>query len=62
MQVSPALQQLILNNASTRDIALQAQRDGASSLRRAGIEKTIAGMTSLSEVLAETERGEDRGN
>ena len=60
MPVSPALQQLMLNNKSTRDIAVQAQRDGASSLRRAGIEKAIAGITSLSEVLAETERGEDR--
>ena len=60
MQVSPALQQLMLNNASTKDIAQQAQRDGVSSLRRAGLEKAIAGVTSLSEVLAETERGTDR--
>ncbi|MFM7121981.1 MAG: GspE/PulE family protein [Fluviibacter sp.] len=62
MQVSPALQQLMLNNASTKDIAQQARRDGVSSLRRAGLEKAIAGVTSLSEVLAETERGEDRGD
>lgn len=62
MQVSPALQQLMLNNASTKDIAQQAQRDGVSSLRRAGLEKAIAGITSLSEVLAETERGTDRGD
>ncbi|MFM8501955.1 MAG: GspE/PulE family protein, partial [Fluviibacter sp.] len=62
MQVSPALQQLMLNNASTKDIAQQALRDGVSSLRRAGLEKAIAGVTSLSEVLAETERGEDRGD
>ena len=62
MQVSPALQQLMLNNASTKDIAQQAQRDGVSSLRRAGLEKAIAGVTSLSEVLAETERGTDRGD
>ncbi len=62
MQVSPALQQLMLNNASTKDIAQQAQRDGVSSLRRAGLEKAIAGITSLSEVLAETEHGTDRGD
>ena len=62
MQVSPALQQLMLNNASTKEIAQQAQRDGVSSLRRAGLEKAIAGITSLSEVLAETERGADRGD
>ena len=62
MQVSPALQQLMLNNASTKDIAQQAQRDGVSSLRRAGLEKVIAGITSLSEVLAETERGAELGD
>ena len=62
LPVSPALQQLMLNNASARDIALQAQRDGVSNLRRAGLEKVIAGMTSLSEALAETERGENRGD
>ena len=62
LPVSPALQQLMLNNASARDLALQAQSDGVYSLRRAGLEKVMAGITSLSEVLAETERGEDCGD
>jgi type IV pilus assembly protein PilB len=62
LQVSPALQQLMLNHASARDMALQAQKEGVYSLRRSGLEKVMAGITSLSEVLTETERGEDRGD
>jgi type II secretory ATPase GspE/PulE/Tfp pilus assembly ATPase PilB-like protein len=50
----------MLDNGSTRDIALQALRDGTPSLRRAGLDKAIAGITSLTEVLAETEHSEDR--
>jgi type IV pilus assembly protein PilB len=61
LPVSSALQQLMLNNVSARDIAFQAQQDGVYSLRRAGLEKAIAGITSLSEVLTETERGENHG-
>lgn len=60
MPVSPALQKIMLDNGSTRDIALQALRDGTPSLRRAGLDKAIAGITSLTEVLAETEHSEDR--
>ena len=60
MPVSPALQKIMLDNGSTRDIALQALRDGTPSLRRAGLDKAIAGITSLAEVLAETEHSEDR--
>jgi len=60
MPISPALQKIMLDNGSTRDIALQSSRDGTSSLRRAGLDKVIAGTTSLSEVLAETEHSEDR--
>ena len=60
MPVSPALQKIMLDNGSTRDIALQAFRDGTPSLRRAGLDKAIAGITSLAEVLAETEHSEDR--
>ena len=62
LQVSPALQQLMLNHASARDMALQAQKEGVYSLRRAGLEKVMTGITSLSEVLTETERSEDRGD
>ncbi len=62
LQVSPALQQLMLNHASAREMALQAQEAGVYSLRRAGLEKVMAGITSLSEVLTETECSEDRGD
>ena len=62
MRVSHAIQLLMLNGASATDIAQQARQEGAASLRRAGLDKVVAGMTSLSEVLAETERGEDSGD
>lgn len=61
MRVSPAIQRLMLNGASATDIAQLAQREGTANLRRAGLDKVVAGITSLSEVLAETERGEDAG-
>lgn len=59
MRISPALQRLMLNGASAADIAQQTQREGTASLRRAGLDKVISGVTSLAEVLSETERGED---
>lgn len=55
MRVSPALQQLMLAGASTLDVARQSLTEGASSLRRAGLDKIIAGTTTLSEVVSETE-------
>jgi len=61
MRVSPTIQRLMLNGASATDIAQQAQREGTANLRRAGLDKVVAGITSLSEVLAETERGEVAG-
>jgi type IV pilus assembly protein PilB len=54
MAVSPALQDLILQEASVLDLRRQAQRDGMRSLREAGLRKVLAGETSLDEVLAST--------
>ena len=60
MRVSPAIQKSMLNGGSTLDIAQLAAQEGASSLRRAGLDKVMAGLSSLSEVLAETEAIKDR--
>lgn len=55
MTVSPALQKIMLNGGSIADIAAQAAQEGSTSLRRAGLDKVMSGVTSLAEVLAETE-------
>ena len=54
MPVSTAMQELILEEASSLALTQQAVRDGARSLREAGLRKVIAGETSLDEVLAAT--------
>lgn len=55
LPISPALQQIILDNGSTQDIARQARLEGVTDLRRAGLEKVMAGESSLDEVLAATD-------
>lgn len=55
LPVSQALQQIILNNGSTLEMAAQAKREGLIDLRQAGLEKVMAGETSLDEVLAATD-------
>ena len=55
LPVSQALQQIILNNGSTLEMATQAKREGLIDLRQAGLEKVMAGETSLDEVLAATD-------
>ena len=54
MPVSPALQELILQEASGQELMRQAQREGLRSLREAGLRKAMAGITSLDEVLSAT--------
>ncbi len=54
MPVSTAMQELILEEASSLALTKQAVHDGARSLREAGLRKVIAGETSLDEVLAAT--------
>jgi len=55
LPVSPMLQQIILDNGSTLDIARQARLEGIADLRHAGLDKVMAGDTSLDEVLAATD-------
>ncbi|KAF1036011.1 MAG: putative type II secretion system protein E [Herbaspirillum frisingense] len=52
MPVSPAMEALILAQASTQEIARQARSEGIADLRRAGLLKALRGETSLGEVLA----------
>jgi type IV pilus assembly protein PilB len=54
MPMSAAMQALVLSEASTQALALQAQREGVVSLRVAGLRKVLQGITSLDEVLAAT--------
>ena len=55
LPVSQAMQRIILSNGSTLDMADQAKREGLIDLRHAGLEKIVAGETSLDEVLAATD-------
>ena len=54
MPVSSAMQELILQDASSMDLAQLAQQEGLRSLREAGIQKVLAGITSLDEVISAT--------
>ena len=54
MPVTEAINNIILKNGSTLEIAQQAERDGVGSLRRAGLIKVKQGLTSLEEILAVT--------
>ena len=49
------MQRIILANGSTLDMATQAKSEGLIDLRQAGLEKVMAGETSLDEVLAATD-------
>jgi type IV pilus assembly protein PilB len=57
MPISPDMQNLILQEAGTQALAEQAQREGVSTLRVAGLRKVLQGITSLDEVLANTRDG-----
>ena len=54
MPVSEAIQRLIMANATSLDIAVQAQKEGVNDLRRSGLIKVKQGLTSLDEVLGST--------
>ncbi|NTV95084.1 MAG: type IV-A pilus assembly ATPase PilB [Thiobacillus sp.] len=54
MPISDEINRLILKNASNTEIAEQSRNEGVLDLRRAGLLKVKAGMTSLEEVLAVT--------
>jgi type IV pilus assembly protein PilB len=54
MPISEAIQQIILRDGSTLDIARQSELEGVRSLRQSGLLKVKQGLTSLEEVLAVT--------
>jgi type IV pilus assembly protein PilB len=54
MPISAEMQRLILQEAGTPALTEQAQREGVSTLRMAGLRKVRQGVTSLDEVLANT--------
>jgi type IV pilus assembly protein PilB len=56
MEVTDDVKDLILSRASSRDIKKKAMEQGMSTLRRSGLLKIKAGVTSVEEVLRETVR------
>lgn len=54
MPISEAMREVILNEGSSMQIADIAEREGVSDLRRSGLRKVMAGLTSIEEVLATT--------
>ena len=56
MAVTPALQKLILAGASTYDLTQQALAEGMVTLRRSGLRKIAAGVTTVEEIVRETTR------
>ena len=54
MPITPAIEQLILKQASTAALREQAVKDGMQTLRTAGLSKIKRGLTSVEEVLAES--------
>ena len=51
LELSTDIEKLIMERATSREIARQAQRQGFKDLRRAGLAKVLSGVTSLDEVL-----------
>ncbi len=54
LPVSGAVEELIMNKATSHEIFRQAQAEGMQSLRQAGIAKVLSGVTSLDEVMRVT--------
>lgn len=54
MPISDEMTRIIMNNGTAIDIADQAKREGVADLRRSGLRKVKAGLTSLEEVEAVT--------
>ncbi|MDA8224443.1 MAG: type IV-A pilus assembly ATPase PilB [Betaproteobacteria bacterium] len=50
MPISDAMTRIIMSNGNAIDIADQARREGVNDLRRSGLNKVKAGLTSLEEV------------
>ena len=54
MEIGEDIQELILVGASAQEIRRKAIEEGMFTLRRSGLEKIKAGLTTLDEVLRET--------
>ena len=54
MPVTEAMQRLIMANGTALDISLQAKKEGVNDLRRSGLQKVMQGLTSLEEILGNT--------
>lgn len=54
MVITPEINRLILEKASTEKIREQARKDGMETLREDGIKKIAKGITSIDEILKET--------
>jgi type IV pilus assembly protein PilB len=54
MEVTPAIQALILSGATTPEIRKVAQEEGMVTLRESGLEKLRSGVTTVEEVVRET--------
>jgi type IV pilus assembly protein PilB len=51
LELSKEIEKLIMEQASSREIARQAAREGFQNLRQAGLVKVLRGVTSLDEIL-----------
>ncbi len=51
MKVTPAIQRIIMEEGNSLIIADQARKEGFPDLRRSGIKKAIAGLTTLQEII-----------
>ena len=54
MPVTEAIQKIILNEGTSLDIAVQAQRENVRDLRQSGLIKVRAGVTTLEEIISVT--------
>jgi type IV pilus assembly protein PilB len=54
MKMTAGLREMVLQGGSTDELRQRAVQDGMLTLRRSGLEKILAGVTSLEEILKVT--------
>ena len=54
MPITEALKDMILEEASTAELREQAQKEGMKTLRQAGLQKVVEGVTTVEEVVRVT--------
>ncbi len=59
MPVSAAMREIIMARGGTQALSQQAKKEKVATLRNAGLQKVTAGITSLEEVLTNTEHAHD---